>query len=90
MNIFTDHPQQQGISYIEHMGFALGIAIRLLNSVIAFSLHAFFPFIDIKKSLDLEETARYINEQNEWIESMKQNKESIPKQFQILQHRKIF
>ncbi|MEJ2142296.1 MAG: DUF6356 family protein [Gammaproteobacteria bacterium] len=90
MNIFTDHPQQQGVSYFEHMEFALGIAMRLLNSVVAFSLHAFFPFIDIKKSLDLEETARFINEQNDWIECMKKNKETIPGQLQNLQNRKIF
>jgi hypothetical protein len=71
MNIFTEHTQQQGITYIEHMVFAMGIALRLLNSVVAFALHAVFPFIDIKKSLDLEETARFIEEQNQWIESMK-------------------
>ena len=76
MNVFTKHTQQQGVSYAEHMIFAMGIAIRLFNSVIAFTLHAIFPFIDINKDLDLEETARFINEQNDWIESMKRSKQS--------------
>lgn len=71
MNIFTEHPNQQGISYFEHMVFALNIATRLLNSVIAFTLHGIFPFIDIKKTLDLEETARFIQQQNQWIEEKK-------------------
>ena len=48
MNIFTEHTQQQGVTYNEHMLFAMGIALRLLSSVIAFALHAVFPFIDIK------------------------------------------
>lgn len=74
MNIFTEHTQQQGVTYIEHLMFAMGIAKRLLNSVIAFTLHAIFPFIDINKKLDLEHTARFIEEQNTWIEGMKQNK----------------
>ena len=58
MNIFTEHTQQQGVTYMEHMFFAIGIAIRLANSVIAFILHGIFPFIDIKRELDLEATAR--------------------------------
>ena len=76
MNIFTEHTQQQGVTYIEHWVFAMVIAKRLLQSVIAFALHAIFPFIDIKKELDLEATIRFINEQNDWIEDMKQNKDN--------------
>jgi len=73
MNIFTEHTQNQGVTYLEHWVFAMGIASRLLNSVIAFALHAIFPFINIKKELDLEETARFIYEKNAWIERMKEN-----------------
>lgn len=72
MNIFTRHTQQQGVTYFEHLYFATGIAIRLATSVIAFALHGIFPFIDIRKELDLEETARFINEKNDWIEEQKQ------------------
>jgi len=71
MNIFTEHTQRQGVTYIEHWLFAMSIATRLLNSVVAFALHAIFPFIDIKKKFDLEATARFIHEKNTWIEGMK-------------------
>jgi len=71
MNIFTKHTQQQGVTYFEHMFFAVSIAIRLFSSVVAFALHGIFPFIDIRKELDLEATARFINTKNNWIEGQK-------------------
>lgn len=71
MNIFNKHPQQQGLNYIEHLNFAMGIALRLFSTVTAFTLHAIFPFIDIKRRLDLEETANFIQERNKWIENIK-------------------
>lgn len=71
MNPFTAHPQQQGISYIEHWLFAMGIAWRLLSSVVAFALHASLPFIDIAKRHDLEATMAFLKERNEWIETEK-------------------
>ena len=70
MNIFTYHTYEQGITYIQHWVFAMGIAKRLFQSVIAFTLHAIFPFIDINRELDLEATARFLNIQNDWIENM--------------------
>ncbi|MDX5151211.1 MAG: DUF6356 family protein [Acidiferrobacterales bacterium] len=69
MNIFTAHTEAQGITYIEHLVFALRIAARLSRSVIAFTLHAIFPFIGIRKEHDLEATAAFLLEQNDWIES---------------------
>jgi hypothetical protein len=74
MNPFTEHPHRQGLSYVEHLVFALGIAWRLFNSVIAFSLHALFPFISIKRELDLEETTKYMRECNDWLEIKKLQK----------------
>lgn len=53
------------------MQFAMGIALRLYNSAIAFTLHAVFPFIGIKSTLDLEATAGYRRVRNGWIETMK-------------------
>ena len=85
MNIFTEHPHKQGRSYFEHMVFALNIAIRLLGSVIALTLHGLFPFFDINKSLDLEETARFINQQNNWIEGMKIRQQADSMQLHLLQ-----
>lgn len=69
MNPFTTHTRAQGVTYLEHADFAMGISIRLMISVIAFALHAIFPFIDIARRHDLEATMAYLNERNEWIES---------------------
>ena len=71
MNPFTAHPQQQGISYMDHWFFAMGIAYRLLASVVAFALHAMLPSISIEPRLDLEATAAYLAERNHWIETAK-------------------
>jgi hypothetical protein len=68
MNPFTEHTQKQGVTYIEHWCFAMGIAYRLLSSVLAFAWHAMFPFIRIECRLDLEATAAFIEERNRWIE----------------------
>jgi len=69
MKSFTKHPRKQGITYLEHWCFAMGIACRLLSSVIAFAVHALFPFISIRPELDLEATATFIKGRNEWIEA---------------------
>lgn len=69
MNPFTEHTQRQGVGYIEHACFALGIVSRLLRSAVAFALHAVLPFIGIERRLDLEATAEFLLERNEWIES---------------------
>jgi hypothetical protein len=72
MNPFTAHPQEQGINYREHCYFALGIAGRLMTSVIAFTLHALLPFIPIAPRHDLEATTAFLLERNEWIETSHQ------------------
>lgn len=73
MNPFTQHTQQQGVTYLQHLFFATGIAWRLSSTVIAFAAHAIFPFIDIDKTLDLEATIDYLQERNHWIESAAMN-----------------
>jgi len=73
MNPFTAHTEAQGVTYVSHLFFAMGIALRLLRSVVAFALHAAFPFIGIDRSLDLEATTQYLQEQNEWIEGKKES-----------------
>lgn len=69
MNPFIRHPHEQGISYFEHWLFAMGIAWRLLQSVFAFAVHAVLPFISIERRLDLEATAEFLLERNDYIES---------------------
>ena len=71
MNPFTAHPQEQGVSYTEHYHFAMGIACRLLISVVAFALHAILPCIPIAPRHDLEKTTAFLMERNQWIESAK-------------------
>lgn len=69
MNILTDHPHAQGVSYFEHTAFAMGIAWRLLRSVLAFALHALLPFITIERQFDLEATSAFLLERNDFIEA---------------------
>jgi hypothetical protein len=71
MNPFNTHPQQQGISYFTHLCFALGIAVRLLHSVIVFAAHGVFPFINIPREQDLDAITHYLQQRNRWIESKK-------------------
>jgi hypothetical protein len=70
MNPFTRHPRRQGVTYLEHWRFAMGIAGRLLRSMAAFAVHSVFPFVSIPRELDLESTAAFITERNEWIEAV--------------------
>jgi len=69
MNIFTDHPHEQGVSYFEHWQFAMGIALRLLRSVVEFAVHAMLPAITIEKRFDLEATSAFLLERNRFIEA---------------------
>lgn len=71
MNPFTIHPQKQGLTYFEHWVFAMGIAGRMLTSVIAFMMHATFPFISIERRLDLDATRAFLAERNQWLEMRK-------------------
>ena len=69
MNAFTAHPHHQGVTYFEHWRFAMGIACRLMMSVLAFAAHATLPSISIKPRFDLEATAAFLTERNRWIET---------------------
>lgn len=71
MNPFTAHPQEQGVSYVEHYHFAMGIACRLLSSVFVFALHAILPCIPIAPHHDLEKVTAFLVERNQWIENAK-------------------
>ena len=69
MTVFTQHPHDQGISYIAHWAFAMGIAWRLFRSVMAFAVHAVLPFIAIERHLDLEATSAYLLQRNDFIDA---------------------
>ena len=68
MKPFTEHPHQQGISYIQHWYFAMGISYQLVGIAVRFALHAIIPAIAIERRFDLEATIAYLHERNEWIE----------------------
>lgn len=74
MNPFTEHTGKQGLTYLEHWYFAMGVAWRLLNSAVAFILHATFPFVHIERRLDLEATRDYIRGRNQWLTAVKKRK----------------
>ena len=69
MTAFTRHPCQQGLTYFGHWIFAMGIAWRLLVTVLAFALHAVLPFITIDSRLDLESTSAFLTERNRFIDT---------------------
>ncbi len=79
MNAFTGHPHAQGVTYFEHWCFAMGIAWRLLSSVIAFALHALLPFITIERRFDLEATSAFLMERNHFIETAAASAHGQPK-----------
>ncbi|NOR20648.1 MAG: hypothetical protein GQ538_11240 [Xanthomonadales bacterium] len=79
MNPFTTHTQKQGVTYWQHWGFAMGIAYRLLVSVMAFAIHAMLPFVTIESAHDLEATAEFLEERNHWIETAHARQPESPK-----------
>jgi len=47
-NLFTDHPNDIGETYLQHMRFALLMSLKLFFLSIAIAIHAAFPFIFTK------------------------------------------
>ena len=43
-NIFTEHPNEVGENYFQHMGHAIGFCLLLLSLSFKALVHAFFPF----------------------------------------------
>lgn len=77
MNPLTTHLHKQGVTYLEHWCFAMGIAYRLGHRlppldqrarVRAARGAAVYP---IEPRLDLEATTAYLAERNQWIERAK-------------------
>ncbi len=79
MTAFTRHPHAQGITYFGHWVFAMGIAWRLLSSVIAFALHSVLPFISIQPRLDLEAMSAFLIERNQFIQTAAATAHDQPK-----------
>ena len=45
MNPFTQHPQQAGESYLQHLSNAMRYAVLLILNGFACFVHAFLPFL---------------------------------------------
>jgi hypothetical protein len=45
INIFTRHPEQVRMSYLQHTRFALMLSVKTFGCAIASLIHAFFPFL---------------------------------------------
>ncbi|MEI7499132.1 MAG: DUF6356 family protein [Bacteroidota bacterium] len=46
-NIFTRHPNEVRMTYLEHTMFALMLSRKTLTCAVASLIHAFFPFLFI-------------------------------------------
>ena len=44
-NIFTDHPNSVGESYLKHMLFAIKVGLKLILWGFVAIFHAIFPFV---------------------------------------------
>jgi hypothetical protein len=71
-NIFTQHPSEVRMSYLEHTKFALMLSRKTLTCAVASLIHAFFPFLfvthtstTIKKLQDIFEKRQQEIDQQE-------------------------
>jgi len=61
-NPFTQHPQEVGETYFQHMCAALGITGRLALATHCHLIHAVFPFIHPPLGTDLENLIKELKE----------------------------
>ena len=45
MNLFTDHPSEHGLTYWQHLKFALWGGVKMTFAGLACIVHAFCPFL---------------------------------------------
>tara|TARA_R110000824_G_scaffold98711_1_gene235398 strand:+ start:2548 stop:2829 length:282 start_codon:yes stop_codon:yes gene_type:complete len=53
-NLFTDHPDEVGETYWEHMREALTISSRMYCCCVAQAVHAIFPFVKPPRGTDIK------------------------------------
>ncbi|MBT3661456.1 MAG: hypothetical protein HOA30_08860 [Rhodospirillaceae bacterium] len=46
--LFTEHPASVNETYFQHMGMAMGFAVRMFVGALAGLIHAVFPFLCVK------------------------------------------
>ena len=65
VNLFTKHPRETvDETWGQHCYFALGVGIRLIFTSLIFIVHGIFPFISIQRWLNLEESIRFLEKEN--------------------------
>jgi hypothetical protein len=70
MKLFTKHPADVGMSYIEHLQFALKLSLTLLLCSITSAIHAIFPFLWINRaSSKIDEMNKNFKHRNEEIKT---------------------
>ena len=68
-NPFTRHPKENANeTWWQHCQFAIGVGIRLIFTSLIFILHGIFPFIQIPRWLNLEESIRFLKKENYYRE----------------------
>ena len=68
-NPFTKHPRENvGETWWEHCKFSTGIGLRLLLTSLYFIIHGMFPFIEINRKYNLEDSS-------EWLWNKNKNRE---------------
>jgi len=61
-NPFTRHPHEVGETYLEHMGAAARVGLRMAAGALACFVHAVFPFLCVRSgSRTIEELHRKIH-----------------------------
>ena len=63
-----NHLKNRNTNYLQHFVFAMRVSLKLSLSSTAFFVHAFFPFIKIPYSLNLDSMALYLFERNNELE----------------------
>lgn len=62
------HLKENNTSYMQHFRFACRIGLSLIFRGYVFLIHAFFPFANIPKPWNLEQTSRDLHNWNEEAE----------------------
>ena len=68
------HLKENNETYLSHLLFAATISVHLFTRSFLFLFHAFFPFIEIPKTLNLSATCKLINKWEKRSQERKNNK----------------
>lgn len=64
MNLFTDHPNDSGLTYFGHLKFAIWAGIKMMLTGSTSIFHAFLPFLFKWRAIDT--CQQILDEANKW------------------------